>query len=43
MEVHRPKPVHRWRELFKEVGVIVIGVAIALTGEEAVPRSPHRC
>ncbi|HEX5261996.1 MAG TPA: hypothetical protein VFW13_00605 [Phenylobacterium sp.] len=36
MELHRPKLFHGWRELSKEVGVIVIGVAIALAGEETV-------
>lgn len=36
MEIHRPKPWHGWRELAKEVGVIVIGIAIALAGEQAV-------
>ncbi|MCW0198806.1 hypothetical protein [Sphingopyxis sp.] len=36
VDVHKPKPVHSWRELLSEVGVIVIGVAIALAGEQAV-------
>ena len=36
MEIHKPKPVHSWRELLTEIGVIVIGVAIALAGEQAV-------
>jgi hypothetical protein len=36
MEIHKPKPVHSWRELLTEIGVIVIGVAIALTAEQAV-------
>jgi hypothetical protein len=36
MEIHKPKPVHSWRELFKEIGIIVIGVTIALTGEQIV-------
>jgi hypothetical protein len=36
MEVHRPRAVHGWRELFGEVGVIVLGVVIALSGEQAV-------
>jgi hypothetical protein len=34
MEVHKPKPVHSWRELFKEIGIIVIGVIIALSAEQ---------
>jgi hypothetical protein len=37
MEIHRPKaPVHGWRELLKEIGIIVIGVVIALGAEQAV-------
>ena len=35
MEIHKAKAVHGWRELLNEVGVIVIGVVIALTGEQA--------
>lgn len=36
MDIHRPKAVHGWRELLREVGVIVLGVLIALAGEQAV-------
>ena len=36
MEVHTPKPVHGWREFASEIGVIVIGVMIALAAEQAV-------
>lgn len=36
MEIHKPKPVHTWRELLTEIGIIVIGVALALTGEQTV-------
>ena len=36
MEVHRPKPVHHWREFLKEVGIIVLGVLIALSAEQSV-------
>jgi hypothetical protein len=36
MEIHRPKPARNWREFAKEVGVIVVGVCIALAGEQAV-------
>jgi len=36
MEVHKPKAVHNWGELLTEIGVIVIGVAIALAGEQMV-------
>ena len=34
LEIHKPKPVHSWREFVNEVGVIVIGVVIALSGEQ---------
>ena len=37
MDIHRPKaPVHGWRELLKEIGIIVIGVVIALGAEQVV-------
>ncbi|HEY7979664.1 MAG TPA: hypothetical protein VID67_15845 [Rhizomicrobium sp.] len=36
MEIHKPKAVHGWRELLKEIGIIVIGVVIALGAEQAV-------
>jgi hypothetical protein len=36
MEVHRPKSVHNWREFLGEIGVIVIGVLIALGAQQAV-------
>ena len=36
MEIHKPKPVHSWDELAREVGVIVIGIVIALLGEQVV-------
>jgi hypothetical protein len=36
MEFHKPKPIHDWRELLTEIGVIVIGVAIALAAEQGV-------
>jgi len=36
MEFHKPKSIHSWRELLTEIGVIVIGVAIALAAEQAV-------
>jgi hypothetical protein len=38
MEIHRPKAPHGWRELAKEVGIIVIGVLIALGAEQVVQR-----
>jgi hypothetical protein len=36
LEIHKPKPALSWRELVSEVGVIVIGIVIALSGEQIV-------
>lgn len=36
MHFHLPKPLHGWREFAGEVGVIVLGVLIALGAEQAV-------
>jgi hypothetical protein len=36
MHVHLPKPLHGWREFAGEVGIIVIGVLIALGAEQVV-------
>src|SRR5206468_2691927 len=36
MHFHLPKPLHGWRALVGEVGIIVIGVLIALGAEQAV-------
>lgn len=36
MHFHLPKPLHGWREFAGEVGIIVVGVLIALTAEQAV-------
>lgn len=36
MEIHKPKPVHGWREFLTEIGIIVLGVLIALAAEQAV-------
>lgn len=33
---HKPHPVHSWREFLKEVGIIVLGVMIALAAEQAL-------
>jgi hypothetical protein len=38
MHFHLPKPLHGWREFAGEVGIIVIGVLIALTAEAFVER-----
>lgn len=34
MHAHLPKPMHGWREFIGEVGIIVIGVLIALSAEQ---------
>jgi hypothetical protein len=36
MHFHLPKPLHGWREFLGEVGIIVIGVLIALGAEQVV-------
>ena len=36
MHFHLPKPLHGWREFVGEVGIIVIGVLIALAAEQVV-------
>jgi hypothetical protein len=36
MHFHVPKPLHGWREFAGEVGIIVLGVLIALAAEEFV-------
>ena len=36
MHFHLPKPLHGWREFIGEVGIIVIGVLIALAAEQLV-------
>jgi len=41
MEIHKPKPVHNWREFFSEISVVVLGIAIALAGEQIV-EAVHR-
>ena len=38
MHVHLPKPLHGWREFAGEVGIIVLGVLIALGAEQVVER-----
>ena len=32
MDIHKPKPIHGWRDFLKEVGVIVLGVLIVVDG-----------
>lgn len=36
MHFHLPKPLHGWREFVGEVGIIVLGVLIALGAEQAI-------
>ena len=38
MHFHLPKPLHGWRALVGEVGIIVLGVIIALAFEQAAER-----
>ncbi len=36
VEIHKPKPVHNWREFLKELGTIVLGICIAISLEQMV-------
>lgn len=36
MHIHLPKPLHGWREFLGEVGIIVLGVLIALAAEQFI-------
>ena len=36
MDIHKPRPIHNWREFLKEYAIIVIGVLTALGAEQAV-------
>ena len=36
MEIHKPKPMHSAREFLGDVGVVVLGVVIALAAEQTV-------
>jgi hypothetical protein len=36
MHFHLPKPLHGWREFIGEVGIVVLGILIALGGEQIV-------
>ena len=42
MEIHKPKPFHNLREFASEIAVVVIGISIALAGEQAVEMIHHR-
>ncbi len=32
VEIHKPKPIHSFREFLAELGTIVLGICIALAG-----------
>lgn len=36
MHIHAPKPPHSWSDLFREVGVIVVGILLALGAEQVI-------
>ena len=42
MHVHLPKPLHGWRAFAGEVGIIVLGVLIALAAEQLVEKAHQR-
>ena len=42
LDIHKPKPVHSWREFSGEIGIIVVGVLIALAAEQTVQFLHHR-
>lgn len=37
-DIHRVKPVHGWREFIGEVGIIVLGILLALAAEQVIER-----
>jgi hypothetical protein len=41
MHIHRPKPLHGVREILTEIGVVVVGIAIALSGEQLLESQHH--
>jgi hypothetical protein len=42
MHLHLPKPLHGWREFAGEVGIIVLGILIALGAEQVVAAAHQR-
>jgi hypothetical protein len=36
LDIHKPKPVHNVREFLSELGVVVLGIVIALSGEQLI-------
>jgi hypothetical protein len=41
VHIHLPKPLHGWREFVGEIGVIAIGILIALGAEQAAEVVHH--
>ena len=42
MHIHLPKPLHGWREFLGEVGIIFIGVLLAIGAEQTIEALHHR-
>src|SRR3569623_1054443 len=42
MHIHLPKPLHGWREFLGEVGIIFIGVLLAIGAEHTIEALLHR-
>jgi hypothetical protein len=42
MDIHKPKLIHSWRDFAKEVGIIVLGVLIALGAEQVAEAARWR-
>ena len=42
MHIHLPKPLHGWREFLGEVGIIFIGVMLAIGAEQTIEALHHR-
>ena len=36
VDIHKPKPIHNWREFLSEISIVVIGILIALLLEQGV-------
>lgn len=42
MDIHKPKPVHNWREFLTEISTIICGILIALALEQGVETAHHQ-
>jgi hypothetical protein len=42
LHIHLPKPLHGWREFLGEVGIIFIGVMLAIGAEQTIEALHHR-